>query len=110
VQLALARDVVVRVVGEVELDDVAAQAGRSWSERVRTTIPAATGVVQAAGVPARPSISTRQTRQEPKASRRVGGAELRDDDPGRRRRAQDRRSPPARDLAAVDGQRHRLAG
>jgi hypothetical protein len=32
-------------------------------------MPGATGVVQAAGVPARPSISTRQTRQEPKASR-----------------------------------------
>src|SRR5882724_13064034 len=35
---------------------------------VRTAIPAATGVVQEAGVPARPSISTRQSRQEPNAS------------------------------------------
>ena len=35
---------------------------------VCTTIPAATGVVQEAGVPARPSISTRQSRQEPKLS------------------------------------------
>jgi hypothetical protein len=35
---------------------------------VRTTIPSATGVVQDAGVPGRPSISTRQRRQEPKAS------------------------------------------
>ena len=31
-------------------------------------MPGATGVVQEAGVPARPSISTRQSRQEPKAS------------------------------------------
>ena len=33
-----------------------------------TTSPSATGVVQEAGVPARPSISTRQSRQEPNAS------------------------------------------
>ena len=32
-------------------------------------MPSATGVVQAAGVPARPSTSTRQRRQDPKASR-----------------------------------------
>src|SRR6478609_11546206 len=31
-------------------------------------MPSATGVVQEAGVPARPWISTRQSRQEPKAS------------------------------------------
>ena len=31
-------------------------------------MPGATGVVQEAGVPLRPSISTRQRRQEPKAS------------------------------------------
>ena len=31
-------------------------------------MPSATGVVQEAGVPARPSISTRQTRHEPKLS------------------------------------------
>ncbi len=31
-------------------------------------MPGATGVVQEAGVPARPAISTRQRRQEPKAS------------------------------------------
>src|SRR6202453_1645353 len=35
---------------------------------VRTIIPASAGVVQEAGVPLRPSISTRQRRQEPKAS------------------------------------------
>ena len=35
---------------------------------VFTTMPGATGVVQEAGVPARPSISTRQSRHEPKAS------------------------------------------
>jgi hypothetical protein len=35
---------------------------------VRTTIPAATGVVQDDGLPARSSISTRQRRQEPNAS------------------------------------------
>src|SRR3984957_7844472 len=36
---------------------------------VCTTIPASAGVVQDAGVPLRPSISTRQRRQEPNASR-----------------------------------------
>ena len=35
---------------------------------VRTTMPSATGVVQDAGVPPRPSISTRHNRQEPNAS------------------------------------------
>ena len=35
---------------------------------VWTFMPSATGVVQDAGVPLRPSISTRQRRQEPKAS------------------------------------------
>ncbi len=33
-----------------------------------TTMPSATGVVQEAGVPFRPWTSTRQSRQEPKAS------------------------------------------
>ena len=33
-----------------------------------TLMPSTTGVVQEAGVPRRPSISTRQRRQEPKAS------------------------------------------
>src|ERR1700722_11511129 len=44
---------------------------RSRSKRgvlVRTIIPASAGVVQEAGVPFRPSISTRHRRQEPKAS------------------------------------------
>lgn len=36
---------------------------------VRTCIPSAHGVVQDAGVPRRPSISTTHSRQEPKASR-----------------------------------------
>ena len=35
---------------------------------VCTTMPSATGVVHDAGVPARPSISMRQSRQDPKAS------------------------------------------
>ncbi len=35
---------------------------------VFTEMPSATGVVHDAGVPPRPSISTRQTRQEPKES------------------------------------------
>ncbi len=35
---------------------------------VFTTMPSATGVVQEAGVPLRPSISMRQRRQEPNAS------------------------------------------
>ena len=38
------------------------------SDWVRTTIPASTGVVQEAGSPLRPSISTRHTRHEPKLS------------------------------------------
>src|ERR1700729_447346 len=44
---------------------------RSRSRRgvlVRTILPPSAGVVQEAGVPFRPSISTRQRRQEPKAS------------------------------------------
>src|ERR1700729_1116942 len=44
---------------------------RSRSRRgvlVRTIIPASAGVVQEAGVPFRPSISTRQRRHDPKAS------------------------------------------
>ena len=44
---------------------------RSFFKRsvwVWTTRPFIAGVVQEAGVPARPSISTRQSRQEPKAS------------------------------------------
>ena len=40
---------------------------RTRSLWVCTTIPAATGVVQLAGVPRRPSISTTHSRQEPKA-------------------------------------------
>ena len=45
---------------------------RSFSSRgvsVETFMPARTGVVQEAGVPLTPSISTRQSRQEPKGSR-----------------------------------------
>ena len=41
---------------------------RTRSLVVGTFMPGATGVVQDAGVPARPSISTRHTRQEPNAS------------------------------------------
>ena len=41
----------------------------SFSVWVRTTIPGATGVVQEAGVPRAPSISTTHNRQEPNASR-----------------------------------------
>src|SRR3984957_13912008 len=44
---------------------------RSRSRRgvlVRTIIPASAGVVHEAGVPLRPSISTRQSRHDPKAS------------------------------------------
>ena len=43
-----------------------------WASRsfcVVTLMPGATGVVHEAGVPLRPSISTRQRRQEPNASR-----------------------------------------
>ena len=41
---------------------------RTRSPVVETFMPGATGVVQDAGVPARPSISHRHTRQEPNAS------------------------------------------
>ena len=40
----------------------------SFGVWVRTTMPSATGVVHEAGVPRRPSISTRHSRQEPNAS------------------------------------------
>jgi len=40
----------------------------SRSVCVDTIMPGATGVVHEAGVPGRPAISTRQRRQEPKAS------------------------------------------
>src|ERR1044072_6175319 len=45
---------------------------RSWLNRsvwVRTDMPDATDVVQEAGKPCRPSISTKQTRQDPNASK-----------------------------------------
>ncbi len=41
---------------------------RTFSDWVWTTIPSVTGVVQLAGVPRRPSISTTHRRQDPKAS------------------------------------------
>ena len=72
-------------------------------------MPAATGVVQEAGVPLRPSISTRQRRQEPNALERVGGAELWDLDAELHRRAHDRRAFGDRDRLAVDLERHHLA-
>src|ERR1700722_7448332 len=40
----------------------------SFGDCVRTIIPASAGVVHEAGVPLRPSISTRQSRHDPKAS------------------------------------------
>ena len=55
-----------------------AAGGARVSVVVGTFMPGATGVVQEAGVPPRPSISTRHTRQEPNAVQRVGGAEFRD--------------------------------
>ena len=57
------------MVGEIELHHPVAQAVQPLGVWVRTAMPSATGVVQEAGVPARPSISTRHRRQEPKASR-----------------------------------------
>jgi hypothetical protein len=41
----------------------------SFGDCVRTFIPASAGVVHEAGVPLRPSISTRQSRHEPNGSR-----------------------------------------
>ena len=64
-----------RMVGDVELHHALAELLQPLGLG-RTTMPGATGVVQEAGVPARPSISTRQRRQEPKASTDIGGAEL----------------------------------
>ena len=60
---------VERVVGDVELHHALAQLLAAAAVWVCTTMPAATGVVQEAGVPARPSISTRHSRHEPNASR-----------------------------------------
>ena len=59
---------VERMVGDVELHHVAAELARGARFCVVTTMPSATGVVQEAGVPARPSISTRHSRHEPNAS------------------------------------------
>ena len=42
----------------------------NFSDLVETFIPSATGVVHEDGVPLRPSISTTQSRQEPKAFKR----------------------------------------
>ena len=69
---------------------------------VATFMPGATGVVQDAGVPGRPSISTRQTRHEPNDFRRVGGAELGDVDAGLGGGAHDRRALGNGDGNAVD--------
>ena len=65
--LAAQVEAVERMVGDVELHHALAERS-SRSVWVRTTMPSATGVVQEAGVPRRPSISTRQSRQEPNAS------------------------------------------
>ena len=53
--------------GDVQLEHAAAQLRRCARSAVRTFMPAATSVVHEAGKPLRPSISTRHTRQEPKA-------------------------------------------
>ena len=60
---------VERMVGDVELHHAAAQLLQPRRSGSCTIMPSATGVVQEAGVPLRPSISTRQSRQEPNASR-----------------------------------------
>ena len=59
---------VERMVGDVELHHAAAQLRQTLGVWVRTFMPGSTGVVQEAGCRLRPSISTRQRRQEPKAS------------------------------------------
>ena len=69
-------------------------------------MPAPTGVVHEAGVPPRPSISTRHRRQEPNAFEHVGGAELRDLRADLHRRAHDRRAFGHGDGLAVDRQRN----
>ena len=56
-----------RMVGDVELHDAAADGVEPLALGLDFS-PSATGVVQEAGVPPRPSISTRQTRHEPNAS------------------------------------------
>ncbi len=77
---------------------------------VWTTMPAATGVVQEAGVPARPSISTRQSRQEPKLSSMSVAQSFGISVPGLHRRAHDRGAGGNADGLAVDGQGDHLLG
>ena len=63
-----AAEFVERMVGEIKLHHSPPQPfepGRLGA----TTMPSSAGVVQEAGVPLRPSISTRHSRQEPNASR-----------------------------------------
>ena len=68
IAIGRAGQAVERMVGDVKLHHALAQPLAARSVWVRTTMPFATGVVQEAGVPARPSISTRHSRQEPNAS------------------------------------------
>ena len=81
----------------------------SCSLCVRTFMPAATSVVHEAGNPLRPSISTRHTRQEPKAFSVSVAQSFGMSRAGERRRAHDRRARRHRDRRAVDLERDRLA-
>ena len=82
----------------------------SLADCVRTFMPGSQGVVQEAGVPRRPSISTRHRRQEPNGSEVVGGAQLRHLNAGLDRGAH---APMCRrhgDGLAVDLERHQRFG
>ena len=75
---------------------------------VRTFMPAATSVVHEAGNPLRPSISTRQTRQEPKALSVSVAQSFGMSRAGERRRAHDGRARRHRDRRAIDFERDGL--
>ena len=62
----------------------------SLGDCVVTDMPGATGVVHEAGVPLRPSISTRHMRHEPNGIEAIGGAQLGDVDTGQAGGAHDR--------------------
>ena len=82
-----------------------AAAVRSLGVRVWTTMPSSAGVVQEAGVPLRPSISTRHRRQEPNASRLSVAHSLGIGLSIKRRGGHHRRSRRHANLAPVDRQR-----
>ena len=84
--------------------------GRAARSASCTTMPSATGVVQEAGVPPRPSISTRQTRQEPKAFSMSVAQSFGISIPASIAARMIEVPAGTVTACAVDGQRHRLLG